>query len=374
MTPRRRLLQQRDAADPDGLERRFYTFRFDEDKRILDGVAIRYGDTAKMPWGDSERFEAGAFGSLSRQDIILNVQHDRGRMLARTNGGGLEVRDSYKELRVIAELPATREADDTLELARKKILRGFSIEFLPRETRRENGVRIIEKAELRNIAVVDRPAYPQSKIQSVREAPMDQKQIEALIKEQLAKRGEGEVDTAALAASIRSSLDAEIEERVDSVVEKKVAEMREKMEAAQTEAEEERAKAAKKAKEEEEAEEKRKKKADEDEKMMKKRAEDRAHLLVTLTPLLDDDLDTRELSDKDLLVKAVGDEVKDAEERSEDYLLAKVEGILERRKEANQPPAPGGNPAPAPAAGGGVPNVIRMVERRSFAQAGSSAA
>ena len=96
--------------------------------------------------------------------MILNVQHERGRPIARTEGGGLELSDSDTELKVRADLPATREADDALELVRKKVLRGLSVEFRALKESLSGGVRVIKKARLLGVGLVDRPAYPQSSV------------------------------------------------------------------------------------------------------------------------------------------------------------------------------------------------------------------
>ena len=70
----------------------------------------------------------------------------------------------------------------------------------------------------------------------------------------------------------------------------------------------------------------------------------RAELLTMVrgAELLPKDFETRGKSDKDILVAAVGDEVKDVANRSEDYLRAKVESIIERREQTHDP----GKPAP----------------------------
>ena len=127
--------------------------------RRLSGVAVRYGDVARMPWG-LERIEAGAFDI---GDVVLNVQHDRGRIIARTPQT-LRLRDGPDELRVAAELPATREADDTLALVRAGVLQGLSIEFQCDGDRMEGNTRVIERGKLVGCAVVDRPAYPASAV------------------------------------------------------------------------------------------------------------------------------------------------------------------------------------------------------------------
>ena len=128
--------------------------------RRLEGEAIVYADEAVFPWG-RERVEPGAFLPLG--DIILNRQHDRKTPLARTGGGGLTINDSPEALRIRAELPVgVQAADETLALVRAKILRGLSIEFHALSERFEADLRIIERAQLVGVGVVDSPSYPQS--------------------------------------------------------------------------------------------------------------------------------------------------------------------------------------------------------------------
>ena len=129
-----------------------------QDGRTLEGVAIRYGDVARIGVRARERFEPRAFGNLESADVILNVAHDRARPLART-GAGLFLVDTAESLTVRAELPNTREADDVLELIKAGVLRGLSIEFLARQKRFEGEIRVVSDAALTGLGVVDRPAY-----------------------------------------------------------------------------------------------------------------------------------------------------------------------------------------------------------------------
>ena len=142
-------------------ERRFLELRQTEG-RLLEGAALVYADEAVFPWG-RERIEPGAFAPLG--DVKLNRQHDRKTPLARTGGGGLELIDSTDALRIRAELPATSSADDTLILIREKVLRGLSIEFHATAERFEGDLRIIERAKLVGVAVVDDPQYEQSLVE-----------------------------------------------------------------------------------------------------------------------------------------------------------------------------------------------------------------
>ena len=145
------------------VEKRFAEVR--ADGRTLAGVAVRYGDLASFPWGE-ERIEVGAFAPVG--DVVLNVQHDRAAPLARTGGAGLVLDDSAERLEVRAELPPTRAADDVLELVRRGVMRGLSVEFRVVAERLDGQVRVIERAALSGVAVVDTPAYPQSDVEARR--------------------------------------------------------------------------------------------------------------------------------------------------------------------------------------------------------------
>ena len=143
------------------IERRYFEVR--AEGRRLEGVALRYGDIAKFPWG-AERFTPGAFAPLG--DVILNSMHERTVPIARTGGGGLTLHDDGEALRVVAELPKTQAANDVLELVAGKVMRGLSVEFEALTERLVDNVRVIERARLAAIGVVDSPAYPASEVEA----------------------------------------------------------------------------------------------------------------------------------------------------------------------------------------------------------------
>ena len=132
------------------------------DKRTLSGTVIRYGEETTHA-GRRERFERGAFGALG--DVILNAHHERAMPIART-GAGLKLRSGADALYMKARLPKGRDATNTLRLVRAGVLRGLSIEFRALRERNEAGVRVIERAKLMGIAVVDTPAYPGSTVEA----------------------------------------------------------------------------------------------------------------------------------------------------------------------------------------------------------------
>ena len=131
-------------------ERRYADFRVSG--RTLTGRAIVYGDTSPQ---FRERFMPGALSPIP--DVALNLQHDSRVVLL--EAGDFVLADGERALEVRAELPAGSAA---LQLVQRGALSGFSIEFHAREERREAGIRVIERAELTGLALVDKGAYPAS--------------------------------------------------------------------------------------------------------------------------------------------------------------------------------------------------------------------
>ncbi len=130
--------------------------------RRLSGIAMPYGAVATNTPVGPERFAPGAFEGRA-DDVILFYEHNAGRPLART-GAGLVLTDTPEALRMAAELPETRDADDALTNVRAKIFRGLSVEFVAVRESRDGGIRVVEAAELRGIAVVTRPAYGDAEV------------------------------------------------------------------------------------------------------------------------------------------------------------------------------------------------------------------
>ena len=120
--------------------------------RTLTGRALVYGDVSP---DFQERFLPGSLSPVPA--VRMNLQHDRATTLLEP--GTFILNDSERALEVRAELPPSSAA---LQLVRRGALNGFSIEFHAQSERREAGIRVIERAELTGIALVDRGAYPQS--------------------------------------------------------------------------------------------------------------------------------------------------------------------------------------------------------------------
>ena len=128
--------------------------------RTLSGTVLRYGD---MSPEYRERFMPGAFAPVPA--VPLNLQHDS-RMVV-LDAGEYILSDGPRALSIRAELPAGSAA---LQLVRRGALNGFSVEFHSRAERRESGVRVIERADLVGVGLVDRPSYPGSTAEVRRES------------------------------------------------------------------------------------------------------------------------------------------------------------------------------------------------------------
>ena len=289
-----------------------------EDGRRISGTVLRYGDVCQLPWGQEEVIERGAFGDVENADIILNWQHDRRVPLARTQGGGLRMMDSATQLRLEADIPETTAGNDLLQMVRSKVLRGLSVEFKPdmSQVTTKGSRTTIRSAILSGVAVVDRPAYRQSVIDS-RRAEMEQKEILAMIEEALDKRAASADRDEHNKCVIPED---QVRELADLVVKSVLAGGDGNADILVTE---DRADEGEEDRSEEDIV------AD-----AEANAEQRADYYTRFRSLLPEDYQLVGHSAEDILREAVGDEVEDKEERSVDYLLAKAESVLERRDRA----------------------------------------
>ena len=120
--------------------------------RTLTGTVLRYGDVSP---DFRERFVPGAFAPVP--DVPLRLQHDPNMVVL--PAGGFILADGPRALEIRAELPADSAA---INLTRRGKLSGWSIGFHSRQDRREAGVRVVERAELVEVSLVDAPSYPDS--------------------------------------------------------------------------------------------------------------------------------------------------------------------------------------------------------------------
>ncbi len=147
------------------LERRAVAFR-QTGPGVIEGVLIPYGVASRIGGVFSETFRSG--GVTWPSGVLANAQHDRGRPLARL-GHGLALADGPAELRATLTLPDTMEGRDVRTLIESGVLTGFSAEFhATRDEWPTPTERIIHRAELRGLAVVDDPGHTGAVIEEVR--------------------------------------------------------------------------------------------------------------------------------------------------------------------------------------------------------------
>ena len=329
----------------DGLQTRYVELRYDGEN-VIEGTLMRYGDTATLPWGEKERFEAGAFGDVSTLDAALNVQHMRDQTVARTGGAGLTLTDSMSSLDLRAELDSNDiDASRALSKVKKGILRGLSIEFMPLKERlegsRDTGYTVvIERAELRGAGIVDRPAYPGSTLREQQEryeqrirtleggnmlTDEQKAELRAIIAEAFTQRDADATAQGVTATAIETAVrDAFHQLRTDTlpgIIDAAVAAATPEPAAADSQPadttpadtdpppDDDGGRAAN----------------------FDAEVQARADLIVQVQSLMPKDYAFAGKTRSEILVTAAGDEVPNAAERSDDYLHAKVEGILERR-------------------------------------------
>ena len=129
------------------------------DGRTLVGAAMRYGDLSPS---HRERWEPGS--ARVSPDLAPTLGHRTGRVLA--YGEDVTIEDRREALIVRAHLPRTEVADMALAGVASGRYRGWSVEFKAERERREAGVRVIERASVPGLALVDAPSFPASTVEA----------------------------------------------------------------------------------------------------------------------------------------------------------------------------------------------------------------
>jgi HK97 family phage prohead protease len=142
--------------------------------RKLTGYAAVFGQETRVA-GFTEVIFPGAFtGALSGRDVLCLIDHDPGRLLARTKSGTLRLEEDAKGLRFELDVPDTQEGRDILTLAERGDLGGMSFGFTVakggeqwRGQRRE-----LRAVTLHEISVVHSwPAYTGTSVEPRAKAP-----------------------------------------------------------------------------------------------------------------------------------------------------------------------------------------------------------
>ncbi|WP_458096230.1 HK97 family phage prohead protease [Roseomonas sp. WA12] len=156
------------ARFPDGLERRAAT-ELRAAGRRLEGYAAVFGSPAKIG-SFTETIMPGAFRAAlaSRADILALVDHDPGRLLARTASGTLRLNEDSRGLHFSLDVPDTGLGRDILALAERRDLGGMSFTFRPKdEAWPATDRRELRAVDLLEVSVVQAfPAYSATTVEA----------------------------------------------------------------------------------------------------------------------------------------------------------------------------------------------------------------
>jgi HK97 family phage prohead protease len=151
---------------PDVIERRSYGLEFRARGRRLEGYAATFGAEARIG-SFLETIRAGAFAKTLAcgGDVLALVDHDPGRVLARTRSGTLRLSEDSRGLAFDLDLPDTSAGRDVLALAERGDIGGMSFGFTATEEAWVADRRELRAVTLHEISVVlSWPAYDGTEI------------------------------------------------------------------------------------------------------------------------------------------------------------------------------------------------------------------
>jgi len=158
------------------LERRAAAAEIRAAGRRLEGYAATFGSEARIG-SFVETVAAGAFRATLADggDKLALVDHDPGRLLARTRSGTLRLAEDSCGLHFSLDVPATQLGNDVLALAERSDLGGMSFAFKvrPDGERWSGNRRELRSVDLAEVSVVlAHPAYAGTSI-DVRSRPAE---------------------------------------------------------------------------------------------------------------------------------------------------------------------------------------------------------
>lgn len=136
-------------------------FREDEESGTFEGIAVPWGQTVNIGGKFSERFERGSIDPASQ----ISIYRDHRELI----GHVLEAEDREEGFWIRARVALTALGQDTLALLRSGALSKLSVGFIPVQDQRDGDVIVRSRVDLREVSVVERPAYSLANVLAVRE-------------------------------------------------------------------------------------------------------------------------------------------------------------------------------------------------------------
>jgi HK97 family phage prohead protease len=143
------------------LETRNFEVRLEADTREIVGIAVPYGQRADIGGVYEEEFAPGAIRSV--EDVKLFWQHSEaiGKVVS-----GRDTEEGFEIRAVISDTPRGNEA---YTLLKDNVINKFSVGFVPVEQTREGNIITRTLVDLREVSVVNWPAFSLASISEVRE-------------------------------------------------------------------------------------------------------------------------------------------------------------------------------------------------------------
>jgi HK97 family phage prohead protease/HK97 family phage major capsid protein len=143
------------------LETRSFEVRLEADTREIVGIAVPYGQRADIGGVYEEEFAPGAIRSV--EDVKLFWQHSE------AIGKVVSGRDTEDGFEIRAVISSTPRGDEAYTLLKDNVINKFSVGFVPVEQTREGNVITRTLVDLREVSVVNWPAFSLASISEVRE-------------------------------------------------------------------------------------------------------------------------------------------------------------------------------------------------------------
>lgn len=134
----------------------------DVEARTVTGLAVPYGQTINIG-GFQERIAPGAFGKTQTMPLFWGHDHKEipiGRVVA--------TRETDAGLEIDAIINDTDKGNNVYRALKAGDITKFSVGFVPTKNRREGDVVIRESAELKEVSLVNFPAYSLASVTEVR--------------------------------------------------------------------------------------------------------------------------------------------------------------------------------------------------------------
>lgn len=146
--------------------------KLDGSPGTLVGYAARFNSRSKDLGGFLEMVLPGAFAQSIKDGDDVRAKYNHEDILGRTKNGTLRLCEDDKGLRFELDLPATNCGRDMAELVKRGDLDGCSFAFRVRQPEGDawgededgRALRKLRAVELKDVSVVDHPAYPETSV------------------------------------------------------------------------------------------------------------------------------------------------------------------------------------------------------------------